>query len=99
MRFERGVELAQAYSTLGARVTVIAGADRLLAQEEPFASQQISDALQDKFGKDLQSVVVVPPSGKSKIYHVASAGMTEDQAKAACQSLKKQHQRCEVVKS
>jgi hypothetical protein len=54
--------------------------------------------LQDKFGSDLQSVVVVPPSGKSKIYHVASAAMTQDQAKAACESVKKQHQRCEVVK-
>jgi pyruvate/2-oxoglutarate dehydrogenase complex dihydrolipoamide dehydrogenase (E3) component len=40
-----GVELAQAYSGLGARVTIIEGAERLLAQEEPFASQQISDAL------------------------------------------------------
>src|SRR5450755_229729 len=40
-----GVELAQAYSSLGARVTVIEAADRLLAEEEPFAGQQVADAL------------------------------------------------------
>jgi pyruvate/2-oxoglutarate dehydrogenase complex dihydrolipoamide dehydrogenase (E3) component len=42
-----GVELAQAYSGLGAQVTLIEGAERVLAQEEPFASQQVSDALHD----------------------------------------------------
>jgi len=62
------------------------------------AANEAQSKLQDKFGNDLQSVVVVPPSGKSKMYHVASAGMTEDQAKTACMSLKKQHQRCEVMK-
>jgi pyruvate/2-oxoglutarate dehydrogenase complex dihydrolipoamide dehydrogenase (E3) component len=40
-----GVELAQAFCELGARVTVIEGADRLLAHEEPFASQQVGEAL------------------------------------------------------
>ena len=54
--------------------------------------------LQDKYGKDLQSVVVVPPSGKSRTYHVASADMTQDQAKAACETLRKSHQHCEVMK-
>jgi cell division septation protein DedD len=62
------------------------------------AANQAQSKLQDKFAKDLQSVVVVPPTGKSKIFHVASAGMTQDQAKTACASLKKQHQRCEVMK-
>jgi cell division septation protein DedD len=62
------------------------------------AANEAQSKLQDKFGNDLQSVVVVPPKGKSKVYHVASAGMTQDQAKAACASLKKQHQRCEVMK-
>lgn len=54
--------------------------------------------LQDRFGKDLQNVVVVPPTGKGKTYHVASADMTQDQAKSACAMLRKQHQTCEVVK-
>ena len=41
-----GVELAQAWSTLGARVTLIEAADRLIAREEPFASMQVAEGLQ-----------------------------------------------------
>jgi dihydrolipoamide dehydrogenase len=40
-----GVEMAQAYSSLGAEVTLIEGLDRLIAREEPFASEQVADAL------------------------------------------------------
>jgi len=61
-------------------------------------ADQARARLQDHYGKDLQAVVVVPPSGKSKVYHVASADMTQDQAKAACAMLRKSHQRCEVTK-
>lgn len=63
------------------------------------AADRAQSRLQDRFGKDLQSVVVVPPSGASKTYHVASADMTQDQAKAACETLKKSQVRCEVVKN
>ena len=62
------------------------------------AATKAQSRLQSKFGNDLQSVVVVPPAGKGKTYHVTSAGMTQDQAKAACASLKKQHQTCSVMK-
>lgn len=41
-----GVELAQAWSTLGARVTLIEAADRLIAREEPVASMQVAEGLQ-----------------------------------------------------
>jgi pyruvate/2-oxoglutarate dehydrogenase complex dihydrolipoamide dehydrogenase (E3) component len=41
-----GVELAQAWSSLGARVTLIEAADRLVAREEPFASMQVAEGLQ-----------------------------------------------------
>ena len=40
-----GVEMAQAYATLGAHVTVIEGAGRLLPREEPFAGEQLREAL------------------------------------------------------
>jgi dihydrolipoamide dehydrogenase len=40
-----GVELAQAWATLGASVAVIEGMPRLLTREEPFAGQQVADAL------------------------------------------------------
>ncbi|HXE43976.1 MAG TPA: NAD(P)/FAD-dependent oxidoreductase [Conexibacter sp.] len=41
-----GVELAQAWASLGARVTVIEAGERLIAGEEPFASAQVAEGLQ-----------------------------------------------------
>jgi pyruvate/2-oxoglutarate dehydrogenase complex dihydrolipoamide dehydrogenase (E3) component len=41
-----GVELAQAWASLGARVTLIEAADRLIPREEPFASVQVAEGLQ-----------------------------------------------------
>jgi dihydrolipoamide dehydrogenase len=40
-----GVELAQAWRTLGSEVSLIEAMDRLLAPEEPFASEQVADGL------------------------------------------------------
>jgi pyruvate/2-oxoglutarate dehydrogenase complex dihydrolipoamide dehydrogenase (E3) component len=40
-----GVELAQAYATLGSRVTVIEAGQRLLPREEPFAGEELRQAL------------------------------------------------------
>jgi dihydrolipoamide dehydrogenase len=40
-----GAEMAQAWSSLGARVTVVEGLERLLSREEPFAGEQVGDAL------------------------------------------------------
>jgi pyruvate/2-oxoglutarate dehydrogenase complex dihydrolipoamide dehydrogenase (E3) component len=40
-----GVELAQAWRTLGAQVTIVERSDRLLEREEQFASEQVADSL------------------------------------------------------
>lgn len=40
-----GVELAQAWRSLGAQVTVVEAAERLIAREEPFASVQVAAGL------------------------------------------------------
>jgi len=40
-----GVEMAQAYATLGSRVTVIEAEERLLPREEPFAGEELRQAL------------------------------------------------------
>jgi pyruvate/2-oxoglutarate dehydrogenase complex dihydrolipoamide dehydrogenase (E3) component len=40
-----GVEMAQAYAALGSQVTVIEAQERLIPREEPFAGQQLREAL------------------------------------------------------
>lgn len=61
-------------------------------------ADKLAKTLKAKYGNELQDVVVVPPTGKSKTLEVRSAPMTESDAKAACAKLKK-HQHCSVVKS
>ncbi len=51
-----GVEMAQAYATLGSRVTVIEAEQRLIPREEPFASQQLREALTGR-GVDVRTGV------------------------------------------
>jgi dihydrolipoamide dehydrogenase len=43
-----GVELAQAWASLGSQVTVVEGGERLLGREEPFASEQVREALVER---------------------------------------------------
>jgi pyruvate/2-oxoglutarate dehydrogenase complex dihydrolipoamide dehydrogenase (E3) component len=40
-----GVEMAQAYASLGARVTIVEALERLVAGEEDFASEQVRESL------------------------------------------------------
>lgn len=43
-----GVEMAQAYSSLGAKVVLIEAEERLLPREEPFAGDELRDALLER---------------------------------------------------
>jgi pyruvate/2-oxoglutarate dehydrogenase complex dihydrolipoamide dehydrogenase (E3) component len=42
-----GVEMAQAYSSLGSQVTLVHYGDRLIPREEPFASEHVEQALRE----------------------------------------------------
>jgi pyruvate/2-oxoglutarate dehydrogenase complex dihydrolipoamide dehydrogenase (E3) component len=42
-----GVEMSQAYRSFGAQVTLIEAADRLIAREEPFASEHVEQGLRE----------------------------------------------------
>jgi dihydrolipoamide dehydrogenase len=48
-----GVELAQAWTSLGTRVTLVEGLSRLISREEPFACDQVGAALREH-GVDLR---------------------------------------------
>ena len=43
-----GVEMAQAWSSLGSHVTLIEGAHRLIAREEPIACAEVTEALEQR---------------------------------------------------
>jgi pyruvate/2-oxoglutarate dehydrogenase complex dihydrolipoamide dehydrogenase (E3) component len=49
-----GVELAQAWRTLGSEVSLIEAMDRVLSPEEPFASAQVADGLRE-IGVDVRT--------------------------------------------
>ena len=49
-----GVEMAQAWSSLGSTVTLIEMLPRLLAREEPFASEQVAESLRGR-GVDVRT--------------------------------------------
>ena len=49
-----GVEMSQAYCSLGAQVTLIEGERRLLPREEEFACEQVTDALEEQ-GVDIRT--------------------------------------------
>ena len=64
-----GVELAQAWSAFGSRVTLVHRGDRLIEREEPFASEQVAEALRTS-GVDVRlqtSVASVARNGSSTI--------------------------------
>ena len=42
-----GAEMAEAWRSLGSRVTLIEAAERVLSAEEPFASEQVTEALRE----------------------------------------------------
>ena len=48
-----GVEMAQAWASLGSQVTLIHRGTRLIEREEPFAGEQVADALRE-YGVDLR---------------------------------------------
>jgi pyruvate/2-oxoglutarate dehydrogenase complex dihydrolipoamide dehydrogenase (E3) component len=53
-----GCELAQAWSSLGSRVTVLEGAPRILGKEEPYAAAEVTDGLRAA-GVDVRTGVTV----------------------------------------
>ena len=60
-----GVELAQAWATLGTRVTLVEGEERLLPHEEPFAGDEVADSLRDRHGVDVRTGVRAERVGRA----------------------------------
>jgi pyruvate/2-oxoglutarate dehydrogenase complex dihydrolipoamide dehydrogenase (E3) component len=50
-----GSELAQAWASLGAEITLVEGGDHLLSREEPFAGEEVAESLRERFGVDVRT--------------------------------------------
>jgi pyruvate/2-oxoglutarate dehydrogenase complex dihydrolipoamide dehydrogenase (E3) component len=77
-----GVEMAQAYRSFGSQITLIEAADRLLAREEPFASEHVEQSLREK-GVDVhlnvKAVGVRAASGEVEVELEAGGPVRGDQ--------------------
>ncbi|HET8756319.1 MAG TPA: NAD(P)/FAD-dependent oxidoreductase [Solirubrobacteraceae bacterium] len=74
-----GVEMAQAFQTLGSQVTLIEGERRLLPREEEYACAQVTDALAE-YGVDIrtgQRASKVEPRGDTVVVTTADGASAE----------------------
>ena len=60
-----GAELAQAWSALGTKVDLVEGGERILAREEPFASEEVATALRERHGVDVRTGARAERVGKA----------------------------------
>lgn len=75
-----GSELSQAWASLGTRVTLIEGGDRLLSREEEFAGEEVAESLQENFGVDVRTgtkVEAVRPEGDAVGVSLSDGGNAE----------------------
>jgi pyruvate/2-oxoglutarate dehydrogenase complex dihydrolipoamide dehydrogenase (E3) component len=50
-----GSELSQAWASLGTKVTLVEGEPHLLPRDEPFAGEQVAEALRERFSVDVRT--------------------------------------------
>jgi len=75
-----GSELAQAWASLGAKVTLVEGGDRLLPREEPFAGDEVAASLGESFGVDVRTetfVESVEARGSGVVARLKDGGTVE----------------------
>jgi len=75
-----GSELAQAWASLGTKVTLVDPADHLLGREEPFAGEELAAALRGRFGVDVRlgaGIESVRPGGAGVIAELEGGGAVE----------------------
>jgi dihydrolipoamide dehydrogenase len=61
-----GVELAQAWATLGTKIILVEGEKGLLPREEPFAGEQVEDSLRDNWGVDVHCACKASKVGREE---------------------------------
>jgi dihydrolipoamide dehydrogenase len=75
-----GAELAQAWASLGTKVTLVEGGPHLLGRDEPFAGEEVAAALRGRFGVDVRvgsEVESVRPGDVGVIVELREGGAVE----------------------
>jgi pyruvate/2-oxoglutarate dehydrogenase complex dihydrolipoamide dehydrogenase (E3) component len=75
-----GSELAQAWASLGTKVTLVEGGPHLLGRDEPFAGAEVATALRGRFGVDVRvgdEVESVRAGGAGVIAELKDGGAVE----------------------
>ncbi|MBS1885451.1 MAG: NAD(P)/FAD-dependent oxidoreductase, partial [Actinobacteria bacterium] len=75
-----GAELAQAWASLGTKVTLVDAGDHLLGRDEPFAGEEVAAALRGRFGVDVRvgsEVDSVRAGGVGVIVELEGGGAVE----------------------
>jgi hypothetical protein len=82
------------------RLKVIAGYRAEFATARSVrAADRERDLFAKRFGKEVRQVVVLAPDTTAKAYRLASAPMSEQQASAACETLRHAGRSCTVVQA
>ena len=75
-----GSELAQAWASLGTKVTLVDAGEHLLGRDEPFAGEEVAAALRGRFGVDVRvgaEVESVRAGGAGVIVELEDGGAVE----------------------
>jgi pyruvate/2-oxoglutarate dehydrogenase complex dihydrolipoamide dehydrogenase (E3) component len=75
-----GSELAQAWASLGTKVTLVEGGEHLLSREEPFAGDEVAESLRESFGIEVRTgslVERVDPGGAGVVATLAGGDTVE----------------------
>jgi pyruvate/2-oxoglutarate dehydrogenase complex dihydrolipoamide dehydrogenase (E3) component len=75
-----GSELAQAWASLGTKVTLVEGGPHLLGRDEPYAGEEVAAALRGRFGVDVRvgdAVESVRAGGAGVIAELQDGGAVE----------------------
>ncbi|HXF31719.1 MAG TPA: NAD(P)/FAD-dependent oxidoreductase [Solirubrobacterales bacterium] len=75
-----GSELAQAWASLGTKVTLVEGGPHLLGRDEPFAGEELATALRGRFGVDVRvgdEVEAVRAGGAGVIAELKEGGAVD----------------------
>ena len=75
-----GSELSQAWSSLGTKVTLVEGNGHLLGRDEPFAGEEVAEALRERFGVDVRTgslAAKVSPAGPGVVVELKGGGEIE----------------------